>query len=291
MQASENPEGSAVSIGFLEVHGARLSYAAEGQGPTVLFVHGALADFSMWDRHRAALAGPYRAVSFTQRYFGMEPWGSDWPPFGIETHSDDLLEVIRELGTGPVHLVAWSYAGHIALHAALRSPELFRSVFIYEPGVPTYVSDPADLAEFAADANAMFGPVFAAAQAGDNAEAVRRLIDGSGQRSGYFDAQPKERRDPQMERARTMPLQLAQSAPPVITCGQLSALTMPVCIARGEVTRLLFRIVSDAAARCIPNARHIVVPGTGHMWPDEDAAGFTATVLDFLKSLHDYTAR
>ncbi|MCK6628259.1 MAG: alpha/beta hydrolase [Anaerolineae bacterium] len=240
----------------------------------------------MWNPHRAAIAGRYRAVSYTQRYFGPAPWRPDWPPFGVNTHADDLAEFLQKLGIGPAHLVAWSYAGHVALTMALKQPDLLKSLFIYEPGVPTYVTDPAELEAFAADANAMFGPVFEAVQSrGDNVEGVRRLIDGSGQMPGYFDSQPQERQDLQMENARTMPLQLAQSAPPVITCEQLGTLTMPVCIAQGELTRPLFSIVSRAAARCIPHCRHMIIPGATHMWPDEDATGFITAVLDFLKDL------
>lgn len=270
----------------MEVNGALLHYAAEGQGPAVVFLHGALADYSMWNPHRAVMAASYRAISYTQRYFGPTPWASDWPPFGIHTHSNDLVQFLQRLAAGAVHLVAWSYAGHIALNVALLHPELISSLFIYEPGVPTYVTDPAELEAFAADAGAMFGPVFDAVQSrGDNEEGVRRLLDGSGQRSGYFDAQPPARKELQMANAQTMPLQLAQTSPPVITCEQLGTLSMPTCIAQGEVTRPLFAIVSRAAARCIPNCRHLVVSGAGHMWPDEDPVAFTTAVVDFLKDL------
>lgn len=268
----------------IEVNGALLPYAATGQGPAVVFLHGALADYRLWNRHRALMADRYRAVAYSQRYFAPTPWVSDWPPFGITTHADDLALFLQKLGAGPVHLVAWSYAGHIALTVALRQPALLRSLFVYEPGVPAYVSDPAEMEAFAADAQAMFGPVFEAVQgSGDNGEGVRRLIDGSGGRPGYFDGQPPERQKLQMEHARTLPLQLAQSTPPEITCEQLGSLALPVCIGQGEQTRPLFSIVSRAAVRCIPNCRHLVVPGAGHMWPDEDPAGFTAAVVDFLK--------
>jgi pimeloyl-ACP methyl ester carboxylesterase len=270
----------------MEVNGAHLDYAAEGQGPTVVFLHGALADYRMWNPHRAAIAAHYRAISYTQRYFGAAPWASDWPPFGIETHSNDLVHFLQKLAVRAVHLVAWSYAGHIALNVALLHPELISSLFIYELGVPTYVTDPAELDAFASDANAMFAPIFEAVQdRGNNEEGVRRLLDGSGQRRGYFDSQPSARKDLQMANARTMALQLAQSPPPVITCEQLGTLSVPTCIAQGEVTRPLFAIVSRAAARCIPNCRHLVVPGANHMWPDEDPAGFAAAVVDFLKYL------
>jgi pimeloyl-ACP methyl ester carboxylesterase len=87
-----------------------------------------------------------------------------------------------------------------------------------------------------------------------------------------------------MDNARTMPLLLAQSTPPVITCDDLRALTVPVCVAHGELTRPVFSVVSRAAARCIEGGRHRVIPGANHMWPDEDAAGFSAAALDFLAS-------
>ena len=46
--------------------------------------------------------------------------------------------------------------------------------------------------------------------------------------------------------------------------------------------RPYFRIIADTAARCLPGATYIVVPGQKHVWPGEDVAGFTATVVEFL---------
>lgn len=273
-------------VGEMEVGGARLPYVARGEGETVLFVHGAATDLRMWDRHAEALSDRYRAVCFTQRYFGAAPWGSGWPPFGVHTHSADLVQVIAGLGGGPVHLVAWSYAGHVAFDVAVNRPDLLKSLFVYEPGVPTYVSDPAELGAFSADADAMFGPLFEAVRVhGDSALAVRRLLDASAEQPGYFDAQPRERRDMQLDNARTMPLLLSQPAPPNITCEQLGRLSMPVCVARGERSRPFFAVPSRAAARCIPSGAHVVVPGANHMWPDESPAGFTAALAGFLEGV------
>jgi pimeloyl-ACP methyl ester carboxylesterase len=263
--------------------GAVLPYVASGAGPTVVFLHGALTDLRMWDTHRALLSDRFRSVAYTQRYFGSQPWQSGWPPFGIATHAADLVELIRLLDVGPVHLVAWSYAGHAVLAAALMHPERIASAFVYEPGVPSYVEAPADLAVFAADANAMFGPVFESVQsAGDVGEGVRRLIDGSAQRAGYFDSQPPERRAMQMDNARTLPLLLAQESPPTITADDLRSIDVPICIAHGGCTRPLFRVVSKAAGCLLRGGRHRLVPDADHMWPDIDAAGFSAALTDFI---------
>ncbi len=267
---------------FIEVNGARLACAEEGQGTPVVFLHGAASDHRMWDRHRAIVGQHHRAIAYSQRYFGTGAWGSSWPPLGVQTHADDLVALLRALDAGPAHLVAWSYAGHVALGAALSHPALIRSAFVYEPGVPSYVTDPAELSALGDDMNAMFGPVFGAVQRGDSQEAVRLLLDGSGQREGYFAAQSAERQAVYLDNARTMPLLLSQPRPPAITCGDLASLKVPVTLAYGELSRPLFSVVSRAAARCIPG-QHLVVRGATHMWPEEDAAAFCAAVLGFIK--------
>lgn len=279
--AASDQDGAVLEM---DIGGARLPYVDQGHGPVIVFLHGALGDLRLWERHAAALAGRYRVVRLTQRYFGTAEWGRDWPPFGVETHSRDLTAFLAGLGAGPVHLVAWSYSGHVALDAALRRPEQLASVLIHEPGVPTYLNE-AEREAFRADAARMYGPLHEAVQRGaDLREVVRRLMDGSSQRPGHFDAQPEESRRLQMDSARTMPLLMAQAPPPDITCEQLGRLRVPVCIAQGERTRPVFGVVARAAARCIPGCRHLVVPGAGHLWPDEDVPGFVAAVADFVEA-------
>ncbi|WP_437738291.1 alpha/beta fold hydrolase [Sorangium sp. So ce1335] len=269
---------------FIEVNGAHLAVAERGQGAPVVFLHGAASDHRMWDRHLALVGQRHRAIAYSQRYFGTGAWGQGWPPLGVHTHADDLVALLRALDAGPAHLVAWSYAGHVALSAALSHPELIRSALIYEPGVPSYVTDPAELSALGDDMNAMFGPVFGAVQRGELEEAVRVLLDGSGQREGYFAAQPAERQAINLDNARTMPLLLSQPQPPAITCGDLAGLKVPVTIAYGERSRPTFSVVSRAAARCVPG-QHLVVRGATHMWPDEDAAAFCAAVLRSIEAV------
>jgi pimeloyl-ACP methyl ester carboxylesterase len=264
------------------VNGASLEYFEQGSGAPVVLVHGAPSDYRLWQPHCAALSAGYRAVAYTQRYFGRDAWADDWPPFNVRTHADDLIALLREIVAEPAHVVAWSYGAHVALTAANEEPALFRSLFVYEPGVPTYVTDAQGLAEIAADATLTFGPVFAAVALGDNEAGVRALVDGSGQSVGYFDAQPPERKRVQLDSARVLPMLLSQSPPPVLSCDDLGRLRMPAAVAWGELTRPFFGVVSRAAARCIPGRAHAAVAGATHMWPEEQPLEFTALVERFL---------
>src|SRR5215211_5719520 len=54
-------------------------YVDVGRGPPVLFLHGAPGDWRMWRRHCAALSARFRAISYTQRYFGIVRWRADGP--------------------------------------------------------------------------------------------------------------------------------------------------------------------------------------------------------------------
>lgn len=257
-----------------------------GTGTPVLFLHGAVTDLRMWEPHRALLRDGFRAIAYSQRYHGAGAWQADWPPYGAQTHADDLVAAVQALQAGPVHLVAWSYGGHPALLAALHRPHLFRSLFVYEPGVPSYVEDAQALVAWQADAQAAFGPVFEAASKGDVDLALRRLLEASSQQPGYFERQPAEAQAIQRENARTLAELLFRQPPaPAISAPQLAGFPVPLCVACGAASRPLYSLVSAAAQRCLPAQRRLVVPGANHMWPQEDPAAFMQAVRRFIASV------
>lgn len=252
-----------------------------GSGPPVLFLHGAVSDLRMWLPHAERLRGRFRCLAVTQRWFGTSAWRADGPPFGVDAHADDLVALVRTLKTGPVSVVAWSYAGHAAIEAVRRAPELFAGVMAYEPGIRSLALPDEEMAELGADAQAMFGPVFGAVGSGDLEGAVRLLIDASGG-AGYYDAQAEAARTIHRENAHTLPLLLGQTEPPAASPGLLKAIPRPITIYRGEATRPLFRLQAEAVARCLREGRHSVVPGAGHLWPEQDPAGFADAVEAWL---------
>lgn len=272
------------TVRHADVNGARLAYVEEGQGPTVVLVHGSVADHRTWDRHRPALARQYHVVAYTQRYFGTEPWASGWPKIGVPVQSDDLAAFIRGLRAGPVHLVGWSSGGVVALNVALQHPELVKSAFVYEPPVGSVVTDEAERKAIAADREAAFTPAVQALRAGDNVLALRRVLDAVDNRSGALEGWPPAVQAVAIDNARTLPLEFFDSDPtPPIACAQLGQLKPVVVVARGESTRSSYRLMADAAARCIGGHRHVVVPNGRHLWPADQPQAFSDAVLRFLE--------
>lgn len=277
-------------VKYLSVNGTELPYVEQGRGAPVIFVHGAVSDHRIWAHHVQAVANHHRAIAYTQRYFGTQAWDENGPKFGVQTHSDDLAAFIRELDAGPVHLVGWSYSGHIVLNVALRHPELVRSAFVFEPSVPSYVTDKAQLKVISDDGALLFGPTAAAVEAGDNILAVQRVIDGVVAREGYFAAQPESIQSIQLDSADTMPLLFAADRPPSISCEQLGQIQAPVAIVRGELTRPRYREIADAAAPCTGEST-IVIPKAKHMWPGEDPQGFSEILIDFIAASDETATR
>ena len=272
------------TVRHADVNGARLAYVEQGDGAPVVLVHGSMADYRTWDRQREALSRHYRVIAYSQRYFGTEPWNPGWPKIGVQTHSDDLAAFIRSLSAGPVHLVGWSSGANVAINLALQHPDLVKSVFAYEPSLASVVTDSADRKAIADDRAAAFGPAVHAVRAGDHTTAVRRLLDAVDNRTGALDGWPPEVQAVAMDNARTLPLELLNSAPaPTMTCAQLGQLKRVVVIARGELTRTSYRLMADAAAQCIGGSQHIVVPSARHLWPGDEPRAFSKAVVRFLK--------
>lgn len=272
------------TVRHADVNGARLAYVEQGDGPTVVLVHPSVADHRTWNRHRAALARQYRVIAYSRRYFGTEPWKPGWPKIGVPVQSDDLAAFIRSLGVGPVHLVGWSSGGFVALNVALQHPELVKSAFVYEPSVTSVVTDEADRKAITDDRGAAFTPAVQALRAGDNATAVRLVLDAVDNRSGALDGWPQAEQAVAIDNARTLPLEFFDSDPaPPISCAELGQLKPVVAVARGELTRSSYRLMADAVAKCIGGSQHVVVLNGRHLWPADEPQAFSEAVLRFLK--------
>lgn len=247
---------------------------------TLILLHGALADERMWEPHIQMLSKDFKVVNFTQRHFGIN--GQDLTGnFGINTHAEDLISFIKGITCSPVHLAAWSYGADVALNAAIKSPSLFKGLFLYEPGYPGHL-DSEEMNEYMQDAEAMFGKVFQAVSDGDLEVAVESLIDGSGNKAGYFSFQSTKHRTQQLENAHTLPLQLNQTEQLSLDKINLSRIQVPTTIAFGRDTRPLFRIVSKSAADHIPNSKLVEVFSANHMLPLENPEQFSLLIKEHI---------
>lgn len=123
---------------FIEVNGVRLHYAAQGEGPLVILLHGFPECWYSWRHQMPALADAgFRAVAPDMRGYNL----SDKPKRGydIETLVDDVVALGRALGGGDarVHLAGHDWGGVVAWQVAWRHPGLLKSLTIMNAPHPS----------------------------------------------------------------------------------------------------------------------------------------------------------
>ncbi|MGE5854310.1 MAG: alpha/beta fold hydrolase [Deltaproteobacteria bacterium] len=273
----------APQIKQVSANGTKLTYQEQGRGRAVVFVHGAITDYRVWDGQREAVAADNHFIALTMRYFGTEAWPDTGANYSMKTHSDDLVAFVQNLNVGPVDLVGWSYSGPIALLVAVQHPELVRSLLLHEPATLALVTDETELKAATKDRTAMSSSAVAAVKAGDTAGAVKSVFNGVNGQADLFDSMPAAVRTMLLDNARTLPISFAAPPPPAITCEQLGQIKVPTTIAIGELTRPFYKIAATSVARCIPEAKLAVIAEGRHAAPVQATAAFNEALLRFLR--------
>lgn len=126
--------GTPKSATFEQVKGARVHYIDEGEGPTVVLIHGFASSLGTWTGVRKALAPNHRVIALDLKGFGLtsRPEG-DYSPKAQAELVLGLLDA-RDV-EGPVILVAHSWGSSVALQVALLAPERVRKVALYDAWV------------------------------------------------------------------------------------------------------------------------------------------------------------
>jgi len=114
MNARAAPRGSARRV---TVNGVNLAVNLEGEGPTVLFIHGYPLDRTIWDPQLAALDG-WRRVAPDLRGMGL----SDAPDLGysMATYAADLAALLDAIGADRAVLCGLSMGGYVAFEFLRR---------------------------------------------------------------------------------------------------------------------------------------------------------------------------
>ena len=114
-----------------------------GEGPAVMFVHGAVGPGPTW-KAQEALAARWRLILVTRRGFRHSP-AADRQDFAADAR--DLDKLLRR---EPAHGVGFDYGAVGMAVAAAQAPELFRSLTLIEPPPAIVAEADPDLAAVAA---------------------------------------------------------------------------------------------------------------------------------------------
>ena len=99
-----------------------------GQGTPILFICGGNLTHRSWDSQVAALAGPFRTITFDWRGTGL----SEKPRDGYNSSVvvQDVVALAEKLDAAPAILVGHGLGAHIALLTAHERPDLVSGLLL-----------------------------------------------------------------------------------------------------------------------------------------------------------------
>jgi sigma-B regulation protein RsbQ len=113
------------------------------RGPVLVLAHGFGCDQNMWRMVVPTLAERFRVVTFDHVGAGgsdLSAW-SESRYASLDGYADDVVNLCRGLGLGPVVFVGHSVSATIGVLAALREPRLFSKLVLLTPS-PRYIDEP-----------------------------------------------------------------------------------------------------------------------------------------------------
>jgi pimeloyl-ACP methyl ester carboxylesterase len=107
-------------VELVEADGVGIAYERVGEGPPLVFVHGAGDDSRIWQPQLAGLADEFTVVAWDEPGAGRS---SDLlEGFGLAGFADGLARLIETLGLGPAHVAGLSWGGTVVLELYRRHP-------------------------------------------------------------------------------------------------------------------------------------------------------------------------
>jgi sigma-B regulation protein RsbQ len=122
----------------------RVRVSGRADGPVVMLAHGFGCDQNMWRLVVPALERDFTVVLFDHVGSGrsdLSAWTAERYS-GMDGYVEDVLEIRRDLGRGPVTFVGHSVSAMMGVLAAVREPEHFSGLVLLAPS-PCFVDDPA----------------------------------------------------------------------------------------------------------------------------------------------------
>lgn len=262
------------------VEGLRIAYQRRGEGPPLLFLHGAVCDSRVWRVELDSFANAYTVVAWDAPGCGE----SSDPPEGysMEDYARCLAGLIEALDLGSAHLLGHSWGTGVAFALAHRRPELVDTLVL----VGAYAGWAGSLPPDEVDRRLAFAHEFA--------DSIASGVDPSSMPGVFSDLMPPERvaeltsimADVRAAGTRIMAEAFAVSDQRAI----LGSIDAPALLVYGEQDIRAPIDVGEALHDALPHSTLTVLPGLGHECYLEDARQFETVVRTFLDARRDVRA-
>ncbi len=129
-QSKSNPWGSKTKAAgkYADVNGVHLYYEIHGKGQPLILLHGGLGAGSMFGPNLAALAKVRNVIAVDLQGHGRTP--DIDRPLQLDYMADDIAALIKHLNIGRCDIMGYSMGAGVALHVAVRHPEVVNKLVV-----------------------------------------------------------------------------------------------------------------------------------------------------------------
>src|SRR5262249_7825485 len=256
--------------------GVELHYVERGKGVPVLFIHGTLGDYSVWDGQLGPFAERYRVIAYSRRY-NYPNQNKLRPNHSAVVEAEDLAAFIKKLDLGKVHLIGHSYGGYTALFLTVKHPDLVRTLTLAEPPI-VFAGDRLEDAK-----ERLVKRTRASFKKGDVEGAVRTIVNSS--QEGRYDKIPEPFRKLLLRNAMELEaLVISDNMYPGLEREAVRKITAPTLLLSGEKSPASHKSVDQELERLLPEKgrQRIIIRADHGMWFQQPEACRKA-VLEFLR--------
>jgi pimeloyl-ACP methyl ester carboxylesterase len=278
---------------YMERGNTHIYYEDVGRGEPIITTHGVVENADYWSLPGVTqmLRDRYRVISMDMRAHGYTIVDGDPRGFDVDTMADDIGALADHLGLDKFHLLTHATGGMVGMRYAMSHSDRLITHLSTDTGSATQPTvegmDPAASRQAtdewalaletttdeqaAADMRANPFPWLIGIAQSPDAERMYGLLEQMGTRTNrktvaqflrtFFDDP-----DPRIDLLRQM------KCPTLVLLGELD---------------VVFIQPSEISAREIPDVRHVVMKGRGHMTAIEDPEGLVRELHDFLDCVRE----
>ena len=254
---------------YASINGIELYYESHGEGPAVVFAHGAGGNHLSWWQQIPEFSKRYRCITYDHRAFGLSRDGEGEAQRGRRAFHEDLRELLNFLGIEKAAIVAQSMGGRSAVGFSLLNAGRCRALVLAGTTGGAVDDDVRDLQDAYRETEVgslPLGKRSLSPQLRERAEAREFLYRSIG------------RLNPPRAKDFLAPIPGYRGS----SAERLSQADFPVLFLVGDHDAVTPPHIIEACHRATPGSQLAVIAESGHSTYFEQPAAFNAAVLAFL---------
>jgi len=260
--------------GWIQVPDARLFFEMQGQGRSVILLHGGFMDRRLWDPQFDELAEHFQVVRYDARGHGRSE-----ASLAEFSYDQDLVAVLDQLELESAVLAAFSRSCNAALTLALRHPRRVDGLVLAAPGFNSFPYS-AEYVDYLHD-------LLQTGESGRTEQAIGAIMDNPYWRLEESRAKEREWLEGIMrENGHLFRWYLEsthrEEVPLLPHLGEIGAPTLLVMPERDSPdNQRVFRMLDDR----LPAVQGVTVPEAGHFVTVDQSGIFNREVIGFIQGL------